>query len=134
MRKPKLQLRTATNAKPDADPMPLPPDEANVPPVVAEARRRAAEKRKSRELSEFRRAIFRAVIELEAHAYGNMIHQQLKRYDPASTTSFGQVYGALRRMEADGYLTSYAAESSIPGARGVTVYELTDKARQLMKS
>ena len=108
--------------------------EPAVPDVVAAARARVAQRRKEREMSESRRNILQAIIELGPHAYGNMIHQQLVLRHGDDAISFGQIYGALKRMSEDEYLTSYSAPSSIPGARGVTVYELTEKAKKWVKA
>src|SRR6201998_1356300 len=44
--------------------------------------------------------------------------------------SYGSLYPALRRMQADGLLAENAAPARTPGRRGRRVYHLTDEGRR----
>lgn len=104
-------------------------NDTSLPAVVARAIALAAKRKTERGLSPIRLQIVFAIHKLGEYAYGHMIVAELRTIPLYAKVAMSQVYTTLRRMEKDGHLTSRSSTSAIPGARRVTVYELTDVAR-----
>ncbi|MDW3196719.1 MAG: helix-turn-helix transcriptional regulator [Cytophagales bacterium] len=88
--------------------------------------------KKSR-LGEFQELILMAIIVLKEEAYGNSIQHELEtRLE--ETVSIGAIQTALKRMEANGYVTSVWGEASnVRGGKRKRMYEATPYAVQLLK-
>ena len=74
-----------------------------------------------------------AIIVLKEEAYGNSIQQELEaRLE--EKISIGAIQTALKRMEANGYVTSVWGEASqVRGGKRKRMYEATPYAIQLLK-
>ncbi len=81
---------------------------------------------KGENLGEFEQLVLLALIRLEENAYGMTIRQVIQaRTD--RRVPIGQVYAALERLEAKGYLASRVADPEpIRGGRSKKLYALTN--------
>jgi DNA-binding PadR family transcriptional regulator len=105
-----------------------------LPDVVARAIAKAAKRKEERGLTQFRIQLVIAINKLGKYAYGHMIYAEMRTVPRHAKVSFPQIYTTLQRMEEKGYLTSTDGKSAIEGARRVTIYALTDKARTYLPS
>jgi len=83
-------------------------------------------------LGEFEHLVLLALIRLEDNAYGMTIRQVIQgRTD--RRVPIGQVYAALERLEAKGYLASRVAEPEpIRGGRSKKLYTLTHEGESAL--
>jgi len=77
-------------------------------------------------LGEFEQLVLLALIRLNDNAYGMTIRQLIQERTDRRV-SIGQVYAALERLEAKGYLASRVADPEpIRGGRSKKLFALTD--------
>ena len=77
-------------------------------------------------LGEFEQLVLLALIRLEENAYGMTIRQVIQART-SRRVAIGQVYAALERLEAKGYLASRVADPEpIRGGRAKKLFALTD--------
>lgn len=88
--------------------------------------------KKSR-LGEFQELILMAIIVLKEEAYGNSIQQELEER-LGETVSIGAIQTALKRMEANGFVTSVWGEAAkVRGGKRKRMYEASPFAIQMLK-
>ena len=83
-------------------------------------------------LGEFEQLVLLALIRLEENAYGMTIRQVIQART-SRRVAIGQVYAALERLEAKGYLASRVADPEpIRGGRAKKLFALTDEGESAL--